>query len=79
MLKIINKNLQYWFGTLAEYRELFGTDFEAYLLTEYDNHFLLYLFSSSGFELLEVFDDSQLPTYQKLLDYADPLRHILLD
>ena len=74
MLKIINKNLQYWFGTLAEYRE-----FEAYLLTEYDNHFLLYLFSSSGFELLEVFDDSRLPTYQKLLDYADPLRHIRLD
>ena len=79
MLKIINKNLQYWFGILAEYRELFGTDFETYLLTEYDNLFLLYLFSSSGFELLEVFDDSQLPTYQKLLDYAAPLRYILLD
>lgn len=79
MLKIINKNLQDWFGTLAEYRELVGMDFETYLLTEYDNRFLLYLFSSKGFKLLEVFDDYQLPTYQKLLNYGDPLRHFRLD
>lgn len=39
MLKIINKNLQDWFGTLAEYRELVGMNFETYLLTEYDNSF----------------------------------------
>lgn len=79
MLKIINKNLQDWFGTLAEYRELVGMDFETYLLTEYDNRFLLYLFSSNGFGLLEVFDNYQLPTYQKLLNYDDPLRHFQLD
>lgn len=74
--KDIGKELMKNFHELSKYREKVGGGYETYILTEYEKQFLLYSFSATGFELLEVFATLELPTYQKLLDYANPFAHI---
>lgn len=73
--KDIGKELTKDFHVLSRYREKVSEGFETYILTEYEKQFLLYSFASTGFELLEVFATSELPTYQKLMDYATPFAH----
>ena len=76
MAKWIGNFLGNDFQELSRYREKVTEGFETYILTEYNKHFLLYSISSSGFEFLESFKASLLPTYQKLWEYADPFSNI---
>ncbi|MCR8968239.1 hypothetical protein [Streptococcus zalophi] len=75
---IIGEALKNDFDELSRYREIKANRFEAYLLAEFNDHFLLYSFNPDGFELIESFDSKQLVTYRKLIDYADPFGGMMI-
>lgn len=72
-IEIISKELENCFLSLLRFREK-TTKFETYLLTEYNESFLLFSFKNGNIQYLESVKTQKLPTYIKLLNYSDQFR-----
>lgn len=69
---IIGEALENDFKVLAKYRSLVVNSFESYILTKFEDAFLLFQFSPNGFTHIETFDANNLVIYKKLKEYANP-------
>ena len=72
-IEIIAKELEKFFIGLLRYREK-STKFETYLLTEYNESFLLFSFKNDSIQYLESVKTQNLPTYIKLLNYSNQFK-----
>ncbi|MBN2962101.1 MAG: hypothetical protein JTJ15_06470 [Streptococcus sp.] len=72
-IETISKELEKFFLELLKYREK-NTEFDTYLLTEYNDLFLLFSFKTDSIQYLECVKTKDIPTYIKLLNYSNQFK-----
>ena len=72
--EIISNSLHNDFHILSQYRKNTSPDLDTFLVTVYNDKFLLFSFEIASFSLLEMFDFKKSPTFVKLYNYSSPFK-----